>query len=255
MLNALMPFLASALIITTPLNSQSLSNTTDSSKTLPFTRVLPVNNYVAYTPERGDTLKKIARKNYQNEEYWTNLWNDNPTISDPKELSDIYIIRLKIPKPQEPDELKTDLKEKYEKLYPQRTYYPVTQPIVQSAVATYSPPSDYEAVYKAAGEKYGVPWEILYGLHITETGGRNGHIMNGSGSGAQGPMQFMPGTWRAYGVDGDGDGIADINSAEDAIHGAANYLIKHGTLDQGLRAYGGNYSGTLEHARTKGYTQ
>jgi membrane-bound lytic murein transglycosylase B len=115
------------------------------------------------------------------------------------------------------------------------------------------PQSNYEDTYKTAGEKYGIPWQILYGIHMTETGCRNGAIMNGSGSGAQGPMQFMPGTWRAYGVDGDGDGIADINNAIDAINGAANYLAKHGSLDNGLRSYGGNYSGTLAYARAKGY--
>lgn len=115
-------------------------------------------------------------------------------------------------------------------------------------------PLTYEQVYKEAGVKYGIPWEILYGIHMTETGGRNGSIMSGFGTGAQGPMQFMPGTWRAYGVDGDGDGIADINNAVDAIHGAANYLAMHGSLDQGLRSYGGNISGTLRYAREVGYS-
>ncbi len=112
---------------------------------------------------------------------------------------------------------------------------------------------NYEEIYKNAGEKYGIPWQILFGLHKTETGCRNGPIFNSIGSGAQGPMQFMPGTWRAYGVDGDGDGVADINNAIDAIHGAANYLTKHGSLENGLRAYGGNYSGTLAYASEKGF--
>ena len=134
------------------------------------------------------------------------------------------------------------------KLYSQELYQ--RKPV---ALASYPTNSTYDEVYKTAGEKFGVPWQILYGIHMTETGCRNGPIMNYTGTGAQGPMQFMPGTWRAYGVDGDGDGIADINNAVDAIHGAANYLAKHGTLDSGLRAYGGNYSGTFAYARTKGY--
>lgn len=115
------------------------------------------------------------------------------------------------------------------------------------------PQSSYEEVYKAAGAQYGIPWEILYGLHYTETGLRDGEIYNGQGSGAQGPMQFMPGTWRAYGVDGDGDGYANINQAVDAIYGAANYLAKHGSLDNALRAYGCNIPGVLNAARSKGY--
>jgi membrane-bound lytic murein transglycosylase B len=121
----------------------------------------------------------------------------------------------------------------------------VTQRVVQAA------PSSFDSVYKAAGARYGIPWQILYGIHMTESGGRDGAIS--SGRGPQGPMQFMPGTWASYGVDGNGDGIVDINNAQDAIYGAANYIAKHGSIDAGLRAYGGNYSGVLAIARSAGY--
>ena len=89
---------------------------------------------------------------------------------------------------------------------------------------------------------------------MTETGCRNGRIMSGYGSGAEGPMQFMPGTWSIYGVDGDGDNKADIDDATDAIYSAANYLAKHGSIMAGLQSYGGNTSGTLALARSKGTT-
>lgn len=68
-------------------------------------------------------------------------------------------------------------------------------------------------------------------------------------------MQFMPGTWRAYGVDGNGDGAADINNAVDAIHGAANFIAKHGSIERGLQRYMGNTSGTLAAAQSRGFTQ
>lgn len=131
---------------------------------------------------------------------------------------------------------------------PQVTTIP--QPVVQPDKQT-----GFEEVYKSAGSRYNVPWQILYGIHMTETGGRNGVISSGYGTGAQGPMQFMPGTWKSYGVDGDGDGKADINDANDAIYTAANYLAAHGTLDQGLKAYGGNYNGILAQARSRGFEQ
>lgn len=38
----------------------------------------------------------------------------------------------------------------------------------------------------------------------------------------------MPATWRAYGVDADGDGKADPLSIPDAIYSAANYLASSG---------------------------
>jgi membrane-bound lytic murein transglycosylase B len=55
-----------------------------------------------------------------------------------------------------------------------------------------------------------------------------------SAAGAQGPMQFMPATWRAYGLGG------DIHDPHDAILGAANYLHAAGApqnLRRALHAY------------------
>jgi hypothetical protein len=42
-----------------------------------------------------------------------------------------------------------------------------------------------------------------------------------SPAGAQGLMQFMPGTWRSYGMDASGDGLADPFNPVDAIYSAA----------------------------------
>ena len=39
-----------------------------------------------------------------------------------------------------------------------------------------------------------------------------------------GPMQFLPSTWETSGVDGNGDGVANIMDPEDAIPAAAGYL-------------------------------
>ena len=45
---------------------------------------------------------------------------------------------------------------------------------------------------------------------------------------AVGPMQFIPGTWRAWGADGNGDGVADPQNIEDATLTAARYLCAGG---------------------------
>lgn len=215
----------------------------------------------------NDTITDLAEKLYGSKDYWTNLWLDNPQIKDPNVLPNGSTIRVKVEHPllvaKIPSEtLAAVLNRSYERTYPEdkinfsAQVKPTSAPIA-ATVSTPTPtnPGNFDAVYKEAGAKYGVPWQVLYGIHLTETGLRDGAISNAQGSGAQGPMQFMPGTWRAYGVDGNGDGVADINNATDAIYGAANYLAKHGGVMAGLQSYGGNTRGTLAAARERGYTE
>jgi murein DD-endopeptidase MepM/ murein hydrolase activator NlpD len=52
--------------------------------------------------------------------------------------------------------------------------------------------------------------------------------MGPSSAGAIGWMQFMPSTWLRWGLDADGDGIADPWRAADAIYAAARYLAASG---------------------------
>ena len=77
-------------------------------------------------------------------------------------------------------------------------------------------------IYQAAGTEYGVRWEVLAAINEIETDyGRN---LNVSSAGALGWMQFMPATWKAYGVDANGDGRKDPYNPVDAIFAAARYL-------------------------------
>ena len=45
---------------------------------------------------------------------------------------------------------------------------------------------------------------------------------------AVGPMQFIPSTWRAYGLDGNGDGVANPNNIYDATTATGRYLCAGG---------------------------
>jgi len=84
-------------------------------------------------------------------------------------------------------------------------------------------------IYQAAGTEYGVRWEILAAINEIESDyGRN---LNVSSAGAIGWMQFMPSTWRTYGVDANKDGRKDPYNPVDAIFAAARYLHAAGYAD------------------------
>ena len=77
-------------------------------------------------------------------------------------------------------------------------------------------------IYQAAGIEYQIPWQVLAGINEIETDyGRN---LSVSSAGAVGWMQFLPSTWKEWGVDANGDGVADPYNPVDAIFTAARYL-------------------------------
>jgi membrane-bound lytic murein transglycosylase B len=85
--------------------------------------------------------------------------------------------------------------------------------------------------YREAQRRFGVSWRVLAAVNLVESA--FGRMRNNSTAGAQGPMQFIPSTWAAYGMGG------DIQDPHDAILGAANYLHANGAP--------GDYRNALYH--------
>jgi Transglycosylase SLT domain len=74
--------------------------------------------------------------------------------------------------------------------------------------------------YREAEAATGVGWNYLAAINLIES--RLGSIEGDSTAGAQGPMQFLPSTFDAYGNGG------DINSPRDSIMAAGRYLAANG---------------------------
>jgi len=121
-------------------------------------------------------------------------------------------------------------------------------------------PEEYIPIYIKAAKTYDIPWTLLAAHHRIETRFSTMDPLL-SPVGAEGHMQFMPCTfvgWSypgcgelgkgdipeedktnlevikkhgGYGVDGNGDGIADPYNIEDAIYSAAHYLADSGAAD------------------------
>ncbi|MGW4797553.1 lytic murein transglycosylase [Nonomuraea sp. NPDC004297] len=82
------------------------------------------------------------------------------------------------------------------------------------------PAAELLGFFKKAERRFGVEWEVLAAVMFAES--KFGRVKSQSWAGAQGPMQFMPATWKAYGMGG------DVRDPRDAVMGAANYLRASG---------------------------
>jgi murein DD-endopeptidase MepM/ murein hydrolase activator NlpD len=111
---------------------------------------------------------------------------------------------------------------------------PNTSGSIQLPAAFTTPPvhqdvrssDELQSLWHQAGAAYGIPWQVIAGINKIESNfGRN---MGPSSAGAVGWMQFMPDTWLSWGLDANGDGIADPWNADDAIFAAARYLAACG---------------------------
>jgi hypothetical protein len=94
-----------------------------------------------------------------------------------------------------------------------------------------APAEELLGYYREAEAATGVGWNYLAAINLIET--RLGSIAGVSSAGAQGPMQFMPPTWAAYGQ-------GDVNAPRDAIMAAGRYLAASGfatNRDRALFAY------------------
>lgn len=67
---------------------------------------------------------------------------------------------------------------------------------------------------------------------------------------AVGPMQFIPSSWKLFGVDANGDGVADPNNIDDAVFAAVRHLCASGSMStpDGWRRAVLDYNDSPEYA-------
>jgi membrane-bound lytic murein transglycosylase B len=164
-------------------------------------------------------------------------------------------------------------------------------PKIVNAPGSLGIPSIALAAYRNAEQKMavaapgcGVSWNLLAGIGRIESGHAGGGAVDARGTAitpiygpaldgtlpgneviisssagsrvtyarAMGPMQFLPGTWARYAVDGKGDGVADPQNLFDSTLAAARYLCSGG---QNLRDPSQVMSAILRYNNSMPYAQ
>jgi len=99
-------------------------------------------------------------------------------------------------------------------------------------------PTSYIQLFKASAAEYcpGLSWTVLAAIGQIES--NDGQNMGPSSAGALGPMQFMPATWAAWGIDGFGQtGPPNVMNPYDAVPAAARLLCADGAAAGGKSLY------------------
>jgi hypothetical protein len=121
-------------------------------------------------------------------------------------------------------------------------------------VAVREIPPDRLRIYQEAGRRIDIDWSFLAAIGTQECG--SGTCAGVNSSGCAGPMQIAyvrgsacspgpgPTIWDLYKLDGDGDGVTDIDSPADAVFTAARILRKV----LGAPPAGGSYAAYREAA-------
>ena len=95
-------------------------------------------------------------------------------------------------------------------------------------------PASYLALFQASAAQYcpGLSWTVLAAIGQIESG--DGANTGPSTAGALGPMQFLPSTWKIWGIDAFGEtGPPDIMNPFDAVPSAALLLCANGAARGG----------------------
>ncbi len=138
-----------------------------------------------YIVKDGDTITKIAEKEYGSKDYWTNIWIANPWIENPHLIEKNWKLKLSQDKPTSIATLSSEFKEKLEKQNKIITLTP-TPTVTQSQTTNV-----ISSTTTVSGPLNDAQINFLGNCESGMTATRN------SGNGYYGAFQFSIGTWNS----------------------------------------------------------
>jgi len=142
-----------------------------------------------YVVKSGDTLRSIAKLVYNDENYWTTLWNDNDWIEDSNTIESGWKLKITENRPPQVEDLKEELTKK---VAPQAHYVGNTIAVVE--IVDTPPIQPATSAPRAAGPLSEEQLTFLGTCESGMTASRN------SGNGYYGAFQFSSGTWNSMGT-------------------------------------------------------
>lgn len=161
-----------------------------------------------YVVKPGDTLRSIAKVVYNDENYWTTLWNDNDWIEDSDSIDSGWKLKITQNRPPKVEELKEELTQK---AAPQVIFTPATVSVVATVNTATQPVQPAVSTSTASGPLNEEQLTFLGNCESGMTASRN------SGNGYYGAFQFSPGTWKSMGTGYERADLAPLEVQKDAV--------------------------------------
>jgi hypothetical protein len=181
--------LSSALFLST-----SVASPAPAANQVVFTRVLPEKDFVGYVVPKDETLGEIAQSAYGSEDYWTVVWNDNPSVTDPDVVKKDQMLKIRAQKPEEPTKLTDVLSKRDAELTQQKNEVYLQQIGYQTVINTQPTVAPTQTPAAVTSNNSGISEDAITYLGNCEAG--NNPARN-SGNGYYGAYQFSYGTWKS----------------------------------------------------------
>lgn len=189
-----------------------------------FTPVLNLSVFSNYIVQDGDYMSLIAHVIYGSEDYWTNLWNDNPEISDPAILEPGMVLKIRKSKTALPEALKPELVSRLDSsVLPvdvSYTYSTEGGASLAQSVATSTAENAVTPVPAAAQQvSTGSAPQSLTEEQITYLGSCEAGMdpAKNTGNGYYGAFQFSISTWNSMGTGYARADLAPLEVQKDAV--------------------------------------
>lgn len=207
---------SSALFITS-----SAFTSVNATPSMVFTQTLPEKTFVSYTVQEGDTLAEISQKYFGTEDFWTNIWNDNQWISDPENIEEGKMIKVRAFIPLQAAELETVLAEREAALVDQKNQeylksigYLTAEEVTPTMAIPTALPTQAPAPVAPATAASPISEEAITALGACEAG--NDPTKN-TGNGYYGAFQFSYGTWQSMNTGYERADLAPIDVQRAAV--------------------------------------
>ena len=179
------------------------------SATLKYPQIETVESQVReVNVKNGETLSLIAERIYEDNAYWTNIWNDNPWTSDPHYIERDWKLKVRARKGKNPEGLKPDLARKLE--MQTRLAY-ASEAYIQGSITTNTPTIQTNTPGSIVGPLNEAQMDYLGNC---ESGmGPN----TNTGNGFYGAFQFAQGTWNRMQTGYERADLAPLEAQKEAV--------------------------------------